>query len=169
MVVNTWQLSKHWYCRRGRTRCYQSVTKVYDGETQSIWQCYDLRTGAIFWEKKNMTQVPTMIMYSEREMDVVPGEAASTLGMRIDLMYVGGGRLITYNAWTGAVKTNISISPLTTGTYYASYDWPYFLSVQDLGSVAGANRYRLINWTMAGEGGGGRLGDFRVWGSKQHS
>jgi hypothetical protein len=143
-------------------RCYQSVTKVYNGETQSIWQCYDLRTGAIFWEKTNMTQVPTMIMYSEREMDVVPGETASTLGMRIDLMYVGGGRLITYNAWTGAVKVNMSISPLTTGTYYASYDQPYFLSVQDLGSAAGANRYRLINWTMAGDVVGFSLGNFRL-------
>ena len=143
-------------------RCYQSVTKVFDGVTQNVWRCYDLRTGEIFWEKTNMTQVPTMIMYSEREMDVVPGEAASTLGMRIDLMYVGGGRLITYNAWTGAVRVNISISPLTTGTYYASYDWPYFLSVQDLGSAAGANRYRLINWTMEGDVVGFSLGNFRL-------
>jgi hypothetical protein len=143
-------------------RCYQSVTKVYDGETQTVWQCYDLRTGQIIWEKKGVAQVPTMILYSEREIDVVPGETASTEAIRADLMYVGGGRLITYNPWTGAVNWNFSIAPLTTGTYYASYDWPYFLSVQDLGASAGANRYRLINWTIAGDPSGFSLGNFRL-------
>jgi len=146
-------------------RAYQAVTKVYNGVTQSVWQCYDLRTGEIYWEKTGITQVPTMIMYSEREMDVVPGETASTLGMRVDLMYVGNSRLITYNAWTGAVKVNISISPLTTGTYYASYDWPYFLTVQDLGANAAnatGGRYRLINWTLAGDVTGFGLGNFRL-------
>ncbi len=132
-------------------RCYQSVTKVYDGVTQSVWQCYDLRTGEIYWEKTNITQVPTMILYSERELNIVQGEAASTLGMRVDLMYVGGGRLITIQSFCGLVKINCSISPLTTGTYYASYDWPYFLSVQNLGnSVPADQRYRLINWTIKG-------------------
>jgi hypothetical protein len=126
-------------------RCYQSVTKVFDGITQPVWQCYDLRTGAVYWEKTNVTQVPNMIVYSERELNIVQGESASTLGMRIDLMYVGGGRLILYNPFNGLVKANVSISPLTTGTYYASYDWPYFLSVQSLGG-----QYRLINWTIQG-------------------
>jgi hypothetical protein len=56
---------------------------------------------------------------------------------------------------------NFSISPLTTGTYYASYDWPYFLTVQTLGS--GANtQYRLINWTIAGDTVGFSLGNFRL-------
>jgi hypothetical protein len=143
-------------------RCYQTVTKTFNGFLQSVWQCYDLRTGEIYWEMTNMTQVPTMIMYSEREMDVVPGEAASTLGMRIELLYVGNGRLITYTPYTGAVRVNMSISPLTTGTYYASYDQPYFLSVQDLGAAAGANRYRLINWTMVGDVVGFSLGNFKL-------
>ena len=48
--------------------------------------------------------------------------------MRIELLYVGGGRLITYTPYTWRVRVNISISPLTTGTYYADYDWPYFLN-----------------------------------------
>ncbi len=47
-------------------RCYQSVTKVYDGVTQSVWQCYDLRTGEVYWEKTGISQVPNMIVYSER-------------------------------------------------------------------------------------------------------
>jgi hypothetical protein len=155
-------------------RCYQTVTKVaktlvngtyYDMPT-SVWQCYDLQTGKIYWEQTGLgSQTPTSIMYSEREMDVVPGETASTLGMRVDLLYVGGNRLITYNAWTGAVKVNMSIAPLSTGTYYASYDWPYFLTVQDLGATAAnapGGRYRLINWTMAGDVVGFSLGNFRL-------
>ncbi len=152
-------------------RCYQSLTKVaktlvngsyYDMPT-SVWQCYDLRTGQVYWEQTGIgNQVPTMIIYSEREVDVVPGETASTEAIRADLMYVGGGRLITYNPWTGAVNWNFSIAPLTTGTYYASYDWPYFLSVQDVGAAAGANRYRLINWTVKGDPSGFTLGNFRL-------
>ena len=141
-------------------RAYESLTKESDGVTQSVWQCYDIRTGEVFWEKTGVAQVPTMILYSEKEMTVVPGETASTLGMRVDLMYVGGGRLITYSPWNGAVTMNFSISPLTTGTYYASWDWPYFLSVQNLGSGGG---YRLINWTIAGDVGSGfTLSNFRL-------
>ena len=122
----------------------------------SVWQCYDLRTGEVYWEQTGVTQAPTMIMYSERELDVVPGEAASA-SMRIELMYVGGGRLITYNPWTGTVSMNFSIAPLTTGTYYASYDWPYFQTVQSL-----SGKYYLINWTVAGDPSGFSLGNFKL-------
>jgi len=142
-------------------RCYQSVTKVFDGVTQSVWQCYDLRTGEIYWEKTGITQVPNMILYSERETTTVPGETASSGRSRGELMYVGGGRLIVYQPWAGDVDFNISIAPLTTGTYYASYDWPYFLTVQTLGSGANA-QYRLINWTIAGDRSGFGLGNFRL-------
>ena len=151
-------------------RCYQSLTKVaktlvngtyYDLPT-SVWQCYDLRTGQVYWEQTGIgSQIPTMILYSEREVNVVPGETASSESIRADLMYVGGGRLITYNPWTGAVNWNISISPLTTGTYYASWDWPYFFTVQTIGSGASA-QYRLINWTIAGDPSGFSLGNFRL-------
>jgi hypothetical protein len=138
-------------------RCYQSLTKVFNGVTQSVWQCYDLRTGEVYWEKTNVTQVPTMILYSERETETVPGETASSGRTRGELMYVGGGRLITYNPWSGAVDFDISIAPLTTGTYYASYDWPYFLTVQ---SLSGKNY--LINWTLAGDRSGFALSNFRL-------
>ena len=151
-------------------RCYQTLTKVaktlvngtyYDAPT-SVWQCYDLRTGQVYWENTLVgSQAPTMILYSEREIDVVPGETSSSESIRADLMYVGGGRLITYNPWTGAVNWNISIAPLTTGTYYASYDWPYFFSVQNIGSATNPN-YRLINWTIAGDPSGFTLANFRL-------
>src|SRR4030066_1207314 len=67
-------------------------------------------------------------------------------------MYVGSGRLIYYDPWLGTSTMNISIAPLTTGTFYKmdSNGWPCFLAVQTLGS--GANvRYRLINWTVIGD------------------
>ncbi len=107
-----------------------------------------------------------MILYSEREIDVVPGETASTLGMRVDLMYVGGGRLITYNTWTGAVKINISIAPLTTGTYYASYDWPYFLSVQNL--AAAQTPVPIDKLDVAGDPSGFSSWEFQTWRMQQH-
>jgi hypothetical protein len=40
---------------------------------------------------------------------------------------------------------NISIAPLTSGTYYKN---GYWLTVQDLGANATSDRYRLINWTI---------------------
>ncbi len=55
--------------------------------------------------------------------------------------------MIKYRAYSGLVRTNVSIAPLTTGTYYMN---GYALSVQDLGATAGADRYRLINWTTLG-------------------
>lgn len=61
-------------------------------------------------------------------------------------VYIGGGRLVEYSPTTGAVQMNVSIAPLTTGTFYND---PNVLSVQTLGSGANTS-YRLINWTIAG-------------------
>ncbi len=135
-------------------RCYETVTKVFDGVTQSVWQCYDIRTGEIYWEKTGITQIPTLVTFNTGYGDV-PG-ADPQWGRTVFLTYVGGGRLINYDPYTGAVATgrgstspyNVSISPLTTGTLYANLDFPYFLSVQRLGSS-----YRLINWTVKGDYG----------------
>jgi hypothetical protein len=133
-------------------RCYQTLTKVYDGVTQQVWQCYDLRTGEVYWEKTNSTtyntnQAPTVISYTERTSQAVAGEEAMMRGLSAELLYIGSGRMIKYNPWNGAVTTNVSISPLTTGIYYLN---EYALSIQDLGATAGADRYRLINWTTNG-------------------
>ena len=124
-------------------RAYQTLTKIVDGTSTSVWQCYDLRTGKVYWERYPATQVPTMITYTERTTQTVPGEEASKSGLTVNLMYVGGGRLIKYDAWTGNPTLNISIAPLTTGTFYAD---PYFLTVQSL-----AGKYYLINWTVVGD------------------
>ena len=131
-------------------RCYQSITKVIDGVTQNVWECYDLRTGQIYWDKTesasfSVAQAPTIVSYTERAAQAVPGEEAMMRGLGVSLVYIGGGRLIKYDPFTGSTLVNVSIAPLTTGTYYSD---EYVLSVQGLlGAAAGANRYRLINWT----------------------
>jgi hypothetical protein len=137
-------------------RCYQTLTKVMpDGTVKSVWQCYDLRTGEVYWERTGVTQVPTMIFYGHEAQAAVPGAggfADIPLGgyagkLLVELMYIGSGRIIRYDPWTGAVSFNFSISPLTTGVYYNTY--PFFLSVQNLGASVPINqRYRLINWTL---------------------
>ena len=130
-------------------RCYQSLTKVFGGSPQTVWQCYDLRTGEILWERTGLTQIPTMVTYWVGYPEVPGGQPM--FGRNVFLTYVGGGRLIYYSPITGAASYNVSISPLTTGTLYANYDHPYFLTVQDLGPAAGRDRYRLINWTVYGD------------------
>jgi hypothetical protein len=121
-------------------RAYQSVTKPFNGVTQSVWQCYDIRTGNVYWELTGVS-APTAIEYTTGE-ESVPG-ATESLSISASLIYIGGGRLIKYNPWTGAVSGNYSISPLTTGTYYMN---GYALSVQTIST----GNYRLINWTTLG-------------------
>jgi hypothetical protein len=121
-------------------RCYQTLSKVLDGVTQTVWQCYDLRTGEVYWEKTDVSQIPTIVTYTERSAQAVPGEEAMHRGLGTYLMYIGSGRLIKYNPWDGSVTLNVSTAPLTTSTYYTE---EFALGVQSLG---GGN-YRLINWT----------------------
>jgi len=126
-------------------RCYQSVTKVVaDGSVKSVWQCYDLRTGEIYWERTGVS-APSLIEY-EFGAEPIPG-AEAWVSVTVSLLYIGGGRLIKYDPWNGNVRGNYSISPLTTGYYYKN---GYCLTVQDLGEAAGEQRYRLINWTTLG-------------------
>ena len=129
-------------------RCYQSVTKPFDGVTQSVLECYDLRTGEMYWERTGVP-APTAITYIAG-VEAVPGATQSQVGTGANLVAISGGRLIRIHPYTGAVVLNLSITPLTTGTIYRD---PFLLTVQDLGSnQSAANRYRLINWTMAGTG-----------------
>ncbi|HEX9863127.1 MAG TPA: PQQ-binding-like beta-propeller repeat protein [Candidatus Bathyarchaeia archaeon] len=141
-------------------RCYQTLTQVkqtlingtYYEQPVSVWRCYDLRSGEVYWEQTGITQVPTVIEY-DTGVGEVPGAAGRAFGEigYASLVYIGNSRLIKYNPFTGAVALNVSIAPLTTGTYYMN---KYVLSVQDLGANATPNRYRLINWTTAGQAAG---------------
>ena len=127
-------------------RAYQTLTKIVDGKPTSVWQCYNLRTGEVYWERTDVTQVPTMISYVQSTVQLVPGTEASPTGMSVSLLYVGSGRLIKYDPWIGNVNLNISIAPLTTGTRYAP---DRFLSVQNIGNSSNPN-YRLIDWNITG-------------------
>jgi hypothetical protein len=126
-------------------RCYQTVTKAVNGKLTSVWQCYDLRTGEVYWELTDVTP-PTLIEYSPPTPDPTVAGASEARSWAVSLMYIGGGRVIKYNPSTGAVTMNVSIAPLTTGTYYMP---EYALSVQNIGNSTVPN-YRLINWTTAG-------------------
>jgi hypothetical protein len=59
------------------------------------------------------------------------------------LGYIGRGLLIKYRPFTGMIRMNVSIDPLTSGQYYKN---GYAMSVQNLGG----GEYRLINWTTLG-------------------
>lgn len=134
---------------------YQTIAKVaqttingtvYQAAT-NVWQRYDVRTGEVIWEQTNYgSQTPSYIEYN---IGAIPsGGGFPTHVTEVNFVYLGSGRLIKYRASTGLVNTNVSIAPLTTGTYYMN---GYCLSVQDLGAnVSAASRYRLINWTTLG-------------------
>ncbi|HLN45250.1 MAG TPA: PQQ-binding-like beta-propeller repeat protein [Candidatus Sulfotelmatobacter sp.] len=137
---------------------YQAVTKPVNGPAQSVLQCYDIRTGNIFWELPG-APAPTAIEYSEG-LPAVPG-ATSSVGITPTLIAMSGNRLIKYNPATGAVSVNVSIptwasiTGFSTSVYYAN---GYVLSIQELNSTGGpgaygtptAGIYRLINWTTIG-------------------
>ena len=133
-------------------RAYQSITKVVDGEPTSVWQSYDLRTGEVYWERTGVS-APNMVIYN---WGWTGGEAGlhGSSGARsgVELARITGGKFITYNPFTGAETQSISISPLTSGTFYATLDYAYFLSIQNIGTSQSPD-YRLINWTIGGDPG----------------
>ncbi len=134
-------------------RCYDTITTTLpDGTTGSVWQCYDLRTGEIYWEKTGISNTPRYIEYDEGSGEV-PGGGGRAFGDigYVALIYIGGGRLKKYNPFTGALGKDVEIpGGLSSGTYYKNC---YAVSIQDLGENV-TDRYRLINWTTAGVPGG---------------
>ena len=132
-------------------RAYGTQSKPGTGTNAvTYWQCYDLRTGELLWERPlSGESAPNLVSHTTRTISAVPGDIASARNVGVELMYVGGGRLLKYDAWTGDVNLNISIAPLSSGTFYANgLSAPMFLTVQNLG---GGRGYRLINWTVIGD------------------
>ena len=119
-------------------RCYQTVTKPGVG---SVAQCYDLRTGQVYYEIPTSAGGVTPTVISAR-LDDTPAVAGATavLGPTVRLLSIGM-RIIEVDPLTGAIVRN------NTGMSGNFYNNPYVLTVQDLGASAGTNRYRLINWT----------------------
>lgn len=128
-------------------RCYQSITKVYNGVTQAVWTCYDLRTGEIYWEKTGINQVPQYISYSQNAPPV-SGAGARTDRTVASLLYVSNNLIVKYNPVTGAVTLNQTIPTMVATNFYSD---PYILSIQNIGNTSNPN-YRLLNWTLEGLG-----------------
>jgi len=128
-------------------RCYTTITKSVNGVAKNYWECYDLRTGEIYWQIPDVPAAQWVIY--ESGFGAQEG-AGAQYGRAIYLATISNGRLIKYDPYTGAVSQNISIAPITSGTLYANTDWAYFYSVQTLGSGASA-KYRLLNWTVHGD------------------
>jgi hypothetical protein len=130
-------------------RCYQTVNKpmmqlVNGSEVMlptSVWQCYDLRTGQIYWEQTGITQVPTKIMW-EPAIGEVQG-AESDWRSAPSLVYIGTNRLVKYNPYTGA--TTLNITTLLGGTPWGN---EAVYSQQTLNATAGI--YRLVTWNLSG-------------------
>jgi hypothetical protein len=146
----TWQ---EWYNRPTiilAGKGYQVVTKPAQNSPsgQAYWQCYDIRTGDIFWERPLYPGEvePTLIEYGITSL-AVPGVQPKPSSPFI--MSISNGFLRKYEPITGYMILNVSIAPMTGagGTYYMN---GHVLGIQDLGTSAGAERYRLINWTTLG-------------------
>jgi PQQ-like domain len=150
-------------------RVYDSYTKPGLGSSTSastMFRCYDLRTGQVYWEYPVTTTssggfffggssglIPNLIEYNAPTQSEVSGaEAAGTWS--VNLIRIQSGYLYKWNPWTGAMTANISLSPISSATFYRQPtkrgEQPLALSFQDLGASAGAERYRMINWTTSG-------------------
>ena len=150
-------------------RVYDSYTKPGLGSSTSastMFRCYDLRTGQVYWEYPVTTTsgggfffggtvglIPNLIEYNAPTTSEVTGaEAAGTWS--VNLIRIQSGRLYKWNPWTGALTANVSLSPISSAIFYRQPtkrgEQPLALSIQDLGASAGTERYRLINWTTSG-------------------
>jgi outer membrane protein assembly factor BamB len=137
-------------------RCYQTITRPLNGVSQTVWECYDLRTGQIYWDETGLAgYIPTVIEYDNSGLPAVEG-AGSNAAVTVSLVSLSNNRLIKYNPFTGAATVNMSIptfssitnnatSTTTVNQYYMN---GYVLSVQILDPTT--YNYRLINWTTFG-------------------
>ena len=128
-------------------RCYQTVTKA---NGTSVAQCYDLRSGEIYYEIPDGI-TPTIVSYVNPVVnpETIAGTEVGSSTWSVELLSISGSYLRKINPWTGALSGNYSIAPLTGGVFHNQLGG-YVLNIQDLGVAAGAQRYRLINWTTRG-------------------
>lgn len=170
-------------------RCYQTFTappqtnningtQAYNGSPAGItmWMCYDLRTGYVYWERPLAAgeSAPTDVLEEPPGASTIPGAEASNSPSISLVTFVaptttttsgvptGGtdGRIIKYNPYTGAVSANVTGQPpgftigrpgiVSPSGEYGSYlfNYTYVYSFQTVNSTAG--NYRLIKWTAAG-------------------
>jgi PQQ-like domain len=144
-------------------RCYQTVTKVMTVQNlsstpstlrqqpTSVAECYDLRTGQIYYDipVADGGITPTRINYIYGT-----GEASSDSA---ELFTVSGNRLYKINAYTGAITANISLP--TMGTVDMFYRAGYYLSYQSFRNnqvnnsgivLTKSTTGFLVNWSVTG-------------------
>jgi outer membrane protein assembly factor BamB len=144
-------------------RCYQGITKVINGSEMSVLQCYDIRTGEVYFESYPIPSSTTMFMgmfpmttyvtpniisYNDPGAGSVPGaEAQSTFS--VELLAISGSTMFKFDPVTGAA-TEIDISPIS----WSSGESVYYTnqrvkSILNIGNQTHPN-YRLIEWSTAG-------------------
>jgi hypothetical protein len=120
-------------------RCYDTISKPFnESQTQQVSaECYDLRTGQVYYNIPISSGglTPNAISYNRLNLPAILGDQAD-LGPVARLLNIGA-RLIQIDPWTGTIILNV------TGMSGTFYNDPYVLSVQSLGGT----NYRLINWT----------------------
>jgi outer membrane protein assembly factor BamB len=130
-------------------RAYQTITKpmtttvngVTVTQSTNVWQCYDIRTGQVYWEQTGITQPPTVVTFNAVRSSV-PGAEQTGMGTNTySLVYIGSSRMIKYNPWTGAATLNVSL-PVSSGTMFED---PYVYSVASSGG-----KNWLIKWSTEG-------------------
>jgi len=151
-------------------RAYQSVTKTINGQQTSYYECYDIRTGQIYWDIPVPTTYtsffgfmfpstvsPSCVTY-EQSAAFVAGEEAD-LTYSAYLIAITSTNLIKWDPYSGTVSQNISLpsglSAQSPGAGFFGmggvpvYNDPWVYSIQTIGSGP-STQYRLINWSIAG-------------------
>jgi hypothetical protein len=124
-------------------RCYQSRDKVIDGEVVGVWECYDLRTGELYWDRTDVSGTPNRILYEVGASEPVPGAEASA-GVNMYLVGISGGTLRKYDPWDGDLSLERELPDGFGSNDMYNNEW--VMSVQN----QGGGNYRLINWSMRG-------------------
>lgn len=129
-------------------RAYMDVNKPGVGR---VAQCFDIRTGQVYYEipYDEGGYTPLLISYVEGTTAVpgaVPGLSAELIAA--DRSGLAGkvslpSRLMKVDPWTGLITTNVSGM---TGVFHNNQ---FVLSVQSQ-NISGSISYRLINWTTVG-------------------
>ena len=146
-------------------RAYDTRSVIwYNGTRLTCATCSDIRTGEIYYmiptDDPFNGITPSYISYNIlapnwiSPTSPVGGGAGSAPGEQKiedpELISISGGYLRKIDPWTGAIRGNYSIAPLTGsgGNYYKN---GYVYAIQNLGnSVPADQRYRFINWTVFG-------------------
>jgi hypothetical protein len=134
-------------------RCYDTRTELINGVPTSCAVCTDLRTGEVYYAIPTSAGgiTPSYVAYVNPVPNTatIAGEEVGSQTWSVELLSISGSYLRKINPATGALAGNYSIAPLSGGTFHNQIGG-YVLNIQDLGSAAGAQRYRLINWTTRG-------------------